>query len=583
MVRGPSSDPHSGRVASVAVDPSNPDHWLLGVGNGGVWETRDTGRTWTAIADDAPTLATGAVTFAPSDSNVIYVGTGEPVHGMAHTGLGILRSTDAGRTWLVLGASTFSRVAVKRLRVHQTNPGIVMAGSSRGGGGRDASHDVRPRSPSGIWKSSDGGVTWSRRLGGEATALEIDPTNFNNQYAAIGEQSPGRSIDPPGSAPNGIYRSSDGGETWSVMDGPWGLTVGRIELAMAPSNPNIVYAGIQRGGSAEAGLLGLYRTDDALAATPTWIKIPTSQTNDDYCGSGETKCGYVHFLSVDPGDPNRLFAGGRFVWRCTNCAASPTWNNVNFGTADFHATAWVGSRLIVGNDFGVYSTTNFGAPWQNHNAGLPTAMFYSGALHPTDPAFIVGGFRDFGTVVQRNGSLAWRALPPSVAAEGEVAISTSHPDTDWMTSRGAILRTTDGGESAIKADDGIDWSGSQAFVQPVRKCPKDDNVFLAATSRIWRTNNFFSSTAPSWAPNSPSGDPRQAFNAIHSIAYVTSDSTCNAYAYRYPGRARADDAKWRGHVDGSRSPPHAPTPSDHLVGVRSHQSEHVVRRGLQFR
>jgi photosystem II stability/assembly factor-like uncharacterized protein len=541
MVRGNPPEGYSGRVSSIAVDPSNPDHWLLGVGNGGVWETRDTGRTWAAIADDAPTLATGAVAFAPSDSNVIYVGTGEAIYrGYAHAGLGILRSTDAGRTWLLLGASTFNRVAVKRLRVHPTTPGTVMVASARGGGGRDASNDLRPRPPSGIWKSTDGGVTWSRKLGGEATALEIDSANFNNQYAAIGEQTPGfGALDPPGSAANGIYRSSDGGETWSRADGPWGSSLGRIELALAPSNPNIVYAGIQRGGSEQAGLLGLYRTDNAFAETPTWIKVPTDQTNNDYCGydgrTSEAKCGYVHMLAVDPSNPNRLFAGGRNLWRCTNCAGSPTWTNVNFGTADFHATAWAGNRLIVGNDYGVFSTTNFGAPWQNHNAALPTAMFYSGALHPSDPEFTLGGFRDFGTVVQRNGSASWRAFPPPVSAEGEVAMSASHPDTDWMTSRGAIFRTTDGGESAIEADGGIDWTGG-AFVQPVRKCPNNDNVFLAATNRLWRTDNFFNSTAPSWAANSPPGDIREGFGAIHSIAYVVaSGTTCNTYVYGTQG------------------------------------------------
>ena len=538
MVRGEPLEPYSGRVASIAVDPSNPDRWLLGVGNGGLWETRDTGRTWTAIADDAPTLATGAVTFAPSDANVIYVGTGEAIsRSYAHSGVGILRSTDSGKTWLVLGASALNRVAIRRLRVHPTNPGIVMAASSRGGAGRDAG-DVRPRSPSGIWKSTDGSVNWSRKLGGEATALEIDAANFDNQYAAIGEQSPGFvALGPPGAAANGIYRSLDGGETWKLVDGPWGtgFALGRIELAMAPSNPNIVYAGIQAGGSETAGLLGLYRTDSAFAETPTWIKVPTDQTNNDYCGfdgrTSEAKCGYAHMLTVDPGNPNRLFAGGRNLWRCTNCAGSPTWMNVNFGTADFHATAWAGNRLIVGNDYGVFSTNSFGPPWQNQNSNLPTSMFYKGALHPSDPDFVLGQFRDFGTVLQKNGSPAWRAVGQVISTEGEVAVSSSHPETDWMTSRGMVLRTKDGGQTAIRADDGIDWGTNRAFVEPVRKCPANDDVFLAGTNRIWRTDNFFSSTAPSWRQNSAAGDIRDGLGRIQAIAYAESDASCNTYAY----------------------------------------------------
>jgi photosystem II stability/assembly factor-like uncharacterized protein len=538
MVSSASPGGNSARVASIAVDPASPSHWLIGVGNGGVWETRNAGQTWTPMADDAPTLATGAVAFAPSDPNIIYIGTGEAINVVfGHTGVGILKSTDAGRTLTLLGTSAFNRSSLKRLRVHPTNPNIVMAASARGGDGRSATSD-HARAPSGIWKSTDGGVTWVRKLGGEATALEIAPADFNTQYAAIGDrESPGYTAqDPPGSSPNGIYRSSDGGETWSPVAGPWGVSTaanpvaGRIELAMAPSNSNTVYAGITGYPGGDAPLLGLFRTDNALSGTPTWMSVPTGQVRDDYCalagdGSKENKCSYAHVLTVDPGDPNRLFAGGRQLWRCTNCAGSPTWTNVNFGRADFHATAWAGNRLIAGNDYGVYSTTNFGTgAWENHNAGLPTSMFYKGALHPSDPGFVAGGFRDFGSVVQRRGSSTWTGFSGG-GGEGEIAMSASRPETDFMMSFRYVRRTTNGGQSVIDADAGIDWTGS-AFVAPVRKCPSDDNVFLAGTTRIWRTVNFFNSTAPSWAPvDNPSGA------AIHSIEYSANDDTCNSYVY----------------------------------------------------
>ena len=468
------------------MDPTNPSHWLLGVGNGGVWETRDTGRTWTAVADDAPTLATGAVAFAPSDPNIIYVGTGEAIPTIfSHTGVGILKSTDGLKTWTLVGASAFTRTSIKRLRVHPTNPNFVMAASLSGGDGRDGFSIDRARLAFGIWKSADGGINWARKLGGAATALEIDSANFNNQYAAIGDASvPGSQL-PSGFSPNGIYRSTDGGDTWSLVAGPWGVSTsaspvfGRIELAMAPSNPNIVYAGMVRLGTNDGRLLALYRTDNAFSGTPTWIQVPTTQAFDDYCsstGSGniEVKCGYVHVLTVDPGDPNRLFAGGRTLWRCTNCASSPTWTNVHFHGADYHATAWAGNRLIMGNDYGVYSTTTFGtggaSGWEVHNARLPTAMFYKGALHPTDPGFTLGGFRDFGSVVQENGSPTWRPTA-TAGGEGETAISTSRPTTDWMGSFRYIRRTTNGGQTYIAADAGIDWTGS-AFMPPVTKVPQ---------------------------------------------------------------------------------------------------------------
>ena len=185
----------AGRVSAIAVDPSDPNHWLVGFGNGGVWESRDGGASWTPLTDAAPTLAIGAVAFAPSNPSIIYAATGEAVSaGFAKAGLGILKSIDGGQTWNLLATSSFARTSVRRVRVHPSDPNIVLAASSRGGFGRDSQAGAPSPAPFGVLKSTDGGVTWTRTLAGQATALEIDSASFNNQYAAIGE------IRPPGRA-----------------------------------------------------------------------------------------------------------------------------------------------------------------------------------------------------------------------------------------------------------------------------------------------------------------------------------------------------------------------------------------------
>ena len=375
----------SGRVAAIAVDPRDPRRWLIGVGNGGVWETRDAGGTWAPISDDAPTLAIGAVTFAPSDPNVIYVGTGESAGvSFVHVGMGLLKSTDGGQSWALLAQSSFARASVPEARRRSHRCQCAVAATTRGGSGRDARDSAPAPPPFGILKSTNGGNSWVRTLAGQATALEVSRANFNRQYAAIGDQRLGVLRDTPDAAVNGVYRSTNGGVSWSRVDGPWGVemsstrsTVGRIELAMAPSNPDVVYAGIQlppNSGSNALGLLGLYRTDNAWADSPAWIEIPTDATGPGaYCGP--TKCGYSHVLSVDPRDANTLFAGGAEdgFWRCTNCAASPAWTNTtrNKGVhSDHHAAAWAGNRLIDGNDGGVWSSADLGGSWQNHNRTL---------------------------------------------------------------------------------------------------------------------------------------------------------------------------------------------------------------------
>jgi hypothetical protein len=475
---------NSGRVATIAIDPRNANHWLIGAGNGGVWESVDGGTSWLPIADSAPTLATGAVAFAPSDSQIIYVGTGESAGvEFVKTGMGVLKSTDGGRTWVVIGTSSFARASVRRLRVHPTDANVVVAATTRGGFGRDSEESPPSPPPFGIHKSTDGGVSWIRTLTGQATALETDATNFNNQYAAVGNQRGTLPGEASGSVANGVYRSINGGDSWSYIDGPWGTStptnangVGRIELAISPSSSNVLYASVQAlpNGSTLTGLKGLYRTDDAWAPIPTWVQVPTQPAGTvGYCGQG--KCGYSHAITVDPANPNIMYGGGaeRGYWRCTNCGSAPTWTNITDTSPvhpDLHAFAWAGTRLIVGNDGGVWSTANSGATWQNHNSGLSTAMFFSAALHPTDRQFMLGGIRDFQPSTSAGGP-RWSILNLIASwewGEAEVAMSSSKPSTHWMLAwlNGAIGRTTDGGVTGIQAEAGLNRTGA-AFVAPV--------------------------------------------------------------------------------------------------------------------
>jgi photosystem II stability/assembly factor-like uncharacterized protein len=168
-------------------------------------------------------------------------------------------------------------------------------------------------------------------------------------------------------------------------------------------------------------------------------------------------------------------------------------------------------------------------------------MFYAGALHPTDPAMLLAGARDYQLTVYR-ASVGWRifrATSTTTWGEAEAALSSSQPETDWMGAHiwGVIRRTQDGGRTVVTADGGIDKTGV-AFVAPIRKCPANDNVFVTATNRMWRTLDFFSSPAPTWTANSPPrAFPSRGYNALNepetilSIALIGSDRSCNSYAY----------------------------------------------------
>jgi hypothetical protein len=232
---------------------------------------------------------------------------------------------------------------------------------------------------------------------------------------------------------------------------------------------------------------------------------------------------------VDPSDPSTVFAGGRDLWRCRNCGPSPAWTNIGDGLhPDHRILVWQGNRLIDGNDGGVMSTTDRGDSWQNHNATLSVAQLFSGALHPTNQNVILTGTKDNRCLVKGAG-LFWGS-PFSGSqhgvCEGDVALSSIHPDTDIMVAAdfGEISRATDG-QSLVAATTGLD-EPQAAITASVRKCPGNDDVFLTGNVRLWRTNNFFSAPTPSWAANGPSG-----VASIRAITFAESDPTCNAYAF----------------------------------------------------
>jgi photosystem II stability/assembly factor-like uncharacterized protein len=545
--------PMSGRVAAIAVDPGNGSRWLVGAAQGGVWETRDGGATWSQKTDSQASLSIGAIAFAPSNTNVIYVGTGESNRSAdSYSGAGLLKSTDGGNTWTLLAAGTFGRNAFSALKVDPGNSDTVLAASTFGVAGRV---NNRPplRPPTGIHRSTDGGVTWNRTRDGAASDLATDPTNFNHVYGAIG--------DTFSSTSNNLVRSTDGGQTWDVISGPWTQSqVGRIALAIAPSNPNTLYVAIQRafgsdGGASEGALLGLFRTNNAWAGTPTFISVPQppetttfgfcgfsvagpeddrarADGGDEDAGSPEQQCWYDMTVSVDPGNADTLYAGGVALWKCTNCGASPTWAEISKQASspsqgihvDQHASVWADSRFIVGNDGGVWSTTDGGNTWADHNTNLSTFQFYDGSLHPTNGNFALGGAQDNGTS-NWTGGAAWPLVRGGDGAAN--AISASNPNTNWAVSSQNlnIARTVNGGASFITATSGIDRDDAP-FISRFEKCPANDNVFIAGTTKIWRSTNFFSATPPTWSDNGSGG-----FNAnVSALAFAPSDATCSTYA-----------------------------------------------------
>jgi photosystem II stability/assembly factor-like uncharacterized protein len=472
----------TGRIKAVAVDPSDPTHWMLGAASGGIWESHDSGGSWNSIADSQPNLNIGSIVFAPGAPKIIYASTGEAAWTFAaHPGQGILKSIDGGTTWSLVGTSTFFHTSVGAIRVDPQNPNNVVAVMSRGNSGRLGEQTTGPP-PLGLQRSGDGGATWTLKLAGESTALEVDPSNFGHQLAGMALPAGFGSFNQP--VPAGLYRSTDAGQTWALVTGPWGANVGRFALAIAP-NSSTAYVSVQGGPDIKGRLLGLYRTDNAWDPQPAWIQIPTNGNWStpgcpncvDYCGP---QCTQLMTLSVDPSDPGQLFAGGISLWRCDHCDTSAAWVDVGVdgqGRASLplnkQCLAWAGNTLVAGTDQGLFSSATRTSPWQDNNGGLSVIRFLAGGLHPADPNGALGGTLD-AAAAQWTGSPTWQALR---AGQGDVAFSTANPSTNWMVSTTSrIFRTLDGGRTFPAADGGVDYTGS-APVIPVKQCPADNDIF----------------------------------------------------------------------------------------------------------
>ena len=229
-----------GRVLAVAGVPGQPNHFYFGSVNGGVWESVDAGRTWQPIFDGQPIGSIGALALAPSDANVIYVGSGEAdMRSDISQGNGVYKSTDAGKTWNFTGLRDSQQIG--KILVHPRDPNLVYVAA--------LGHPYGPNAERGVFRSHDGGKSWQKVLGKNddtgAISLAFQPDDANVIYAALWQtRRPPWNVYPPSSGPgSGVYKSTDGGNHWVQITGHgFPASVGRIGLAISAAAPQRVYA-----------------------------------------------------------------------------------------------------------------------------------------------------------------------------------------------------------------------------------------------------------------------------------------------------------------------------------------------------
>lgn len=467
-----------GRALTAVGVPGNPSLFYFGAVGGGVWKTTDAGLTWEPIFDSQPIASIGAVEVAPSNPNIIYVGSGEAdMRDDITYGNGMYKSTDAGKTWNQIGLRDTRQIG--RILVDPKNPDVVYVAA--------LGHAYGANSERGVFRSTDGGQNWSRVLFKDdntgAIDLAFDPQNSKVIYASLWQtRRPPWNVYPASNGPgSGLYKSSDGGATWQHLQA--GLPeegLGRIGIAVAPSDANRLYLVVD----AKDG--GIYRSDDA---GKTFIRGDNEQR---VWGRGW----YFGGITVDPKNPDVVFVCNTSTYKSIDGGKSFTAFKGAPGGDDYHSI-WISpedsNRMILSSDQGTVVSLNGGKTWSSWY-NQPTGQFYHVSTDNRFPYWIYGAQQDSGAMaVPSRSNFAsiterdWH--PVEVGGEsGSIAPDPEHPNTIFG---GTVTRYdfTTANNQNISPTVGRAGSFRTIWTLPVAISPADPKKLYFSHQMLFRSSN----------------------------------------------------------------------------------------------
>ena len=504
-----------GRSIAVSGVRGKPLHAYFGAVGGGLWKTMDGGATWAPVTDgQIRSASVGAVAVSETHPDIVYIGMGEScIRGNIMAGDGVYRSTDAGKTWNHVGFAASENIS--RIRIHPTNPEIVYVAAL-------GKHSA-PNHERGVYKSTDGGRSWRRVLFRDdrtgAVDISIDRTNPNVMYAALWESFRKEYTMSSGGPGSGLFKSSDGGETWTEITRNPGMpsgVVGRIGVAVSDANPNRVYALVEN----ENG--GLFRSDDAGA---TWTLVNTNRAI-------RQRAFYYTHVFADPKNADVVYMQNTALFRSADGGKTTTTLG---GTHGDHHDLWIDpdepAHLVDGNDGGGAVSANTGQSWTDQD--FPTAQWYHVATTKHLPYHVCGAQQDNSTLCVPStfglrfpglgggggGEDGARRPPlgPGAVAEptsgamrvsyeagggepGYIAPDPKDPDVFFSgTNNGGWLDRYNRRTGHRKEVNPYPWmySGEPAaeiperwqWTYPIIFSPIDPNVLYASSQRLWRTTN----------------------------------------------------------------------------------------------
>ena len=505
-----------GRVAAASGVRGRPNEFYFGAVNGGVWKTTDGGRVWAPIFDSQPVASIGAIAVAPSAPDVVYVGSGEStLRDSVGFGNGMYKSTDAGKTWRHIGLADTQHIG--KIAIDPTNPNVVFVAA--------IGHLYAPNAERGVFRSTDGGMSWTKVLYRDenvgAVEVVIDPSNSRVVYAGLWNtrRPPWFTYAPTNGPGGGIYKSTDGGNTWTQLTNglpPQGI--GRTGIAVAPSNPQRVYAVVDclvldpnappaaaptNGRPAvPPGQGGFFRSDDAGA---TWTRLSPDQA---LWGRGW----YFSKVTVDPRNADIVYVPNVAVNRSTDGGRSWVAMRGSPGGDDYHQ-AWVSpddsNTMIVASDQGAIITRNATADdaksitwssWLNQ----PTAQLYHISVDYRFPYWVTGAQQDSGAVGVRSrgkfAAITMRDWEP-IGAGGESGFTAGDPLNP------GVIYGESGSRFDLETNMPVPGTTSPTSPEPARADWTQPLVISASDPHaMYYANQFLFKTtdgAKSWAQISP--------------------------------------------------------------------------------
>ena len=501
-----------GRCTALVCDPANPDLIWIGSAGGGVWASTDAGRTWKESWRARTPLEIGSLAIDPRKPKTLYCGTGEGnLSADSYAGDGIYRSTNGGKTWNARALSDKTGVA-RRIGVIAVDPfdSKHLVAGGVGYGRVSADDDL-----GGMYTSRDSGKTWRRETFVSSNnywchSLAFDATRKGRIYATV--TGPG--------APSGIYRTEDGGQSWSrLLTGlPATERMGRTTLALAPSDTRIVYAlaADELSGRADR-VLGVFKSEDG---GDSWRDVAGSHFED------EGQASYGSTIAVHPQDPDHVICGGVDLHRTLDGGGA--WERItrwdaprgrsDYAHADHHAVVMppgAPGRVYDANDGGLDTSEDGGDRWENRSNGLAVNMFYDIDVAQTDERFFGGGAQDNGTLVTKDGKAStfsefeggdggWMVIDPKEAG---------HVYASWQF--GGMTRVRNGFRRNVSPPFNDSESGGMWMVY-ITIDPNDSDTVYTGNQRVYRTTN----DGRSWDALTPVLDG----SAITAIEVAVADS-----------------------------------------------------------